>query len=65
MDGFGIPQGDYILYHGKVIFSHESEEWLCMISGKTRPEYERAQIIGHVAQRTGINRERKTIDWDT
>ena len=49
MEGFGIPQQDYKLHQGKVIFSHKSENWQCMICGKTRPTYEWAQIIGHVA----------------
>ena len=53
MEGFGIPQQDYKLYKGKTIFSRKRENWQCMIFGKTRPKYEWAQIIGHVAATHG------------
>ena len=38
-----------MLSKGDVIFSHQREDWQRMICGKTRPKYEWAQIIRHVA----------------
>ena len=63
MEGFGIPKQDYILYQGKVVFIHKRENWLCMICGKTRPKYEWAQIIGHVAATHGRKSREKNERW--
>ena len=59
MEGFGIPKQDYILYQGKVVFSHKRENWQCMICGETRPKYEWAQIIGHAAATHGYKSREK------
>ena len=48
MEGFGIPQQDYKMYHGEATFSRKREEWKRTICGEARPKYERAQILGHV-----------------
>ena len=37
--------------------------WQCAICGMTRPKYERAQIIGHVAATHGYKSRGKNERW--
>ena len=54
---------DYILYQGKAVLSHKRGNWQCTICGKTRPKYERAQIIGQVEATHGYKSREKNERW--
>ena len=63
MGGFGIPHQDCNLYKEKAIFSHKRGNWQFVICGETRPKYEWAQIIGHVAATHGYKSMGKNEGW--